>query len=121
MKKIYKKCAFLFAIMLLVIAGAADAVLTGTEKSSDQWNRQPGIQANISSAQRIQGEAVPEGLTKNAWGKIRAAIEQDRYQVQLDEQTGSYQAPNFSHGLQTVFTPEGFQVSLKTKEKRLQS
>jgi hypothetical protein len=78
-------------------------------------DKQPGIKANdpfLKASTTLRDlEAVPEGLTKTEWGKIRASIEKDQYRLHKDERTGEYKAPNHAHGLHAAFTRKGFQVS----------
>jgi hypothetical protein len=60
-----------------------------------------------------QGGEVPEGLTRQEWSGIRAAIERDRYRLRPCELEGKevYQAPNDAQGLQATFTPDGVEMS----------
>jgi hypothetical protein len=104
MKKFYGYYTLLFTMMILIITGSAGAFFTGDGKG-------------VASTTLSDREAVPEGLTKTEWGKIRASIERDRYRLHKDERTGAYQAPNHAHDLHATFTREGFEVSPRKGEK----
>ena len=84
-------------------------------------DRQTGIKANDTfvkaSTPLRDREAVPEGLTKTEWGKIRASIERDRYRLHKNDRTGKYQAFNYAHDLRATFTWEGFEVSPRKEDK----
>ena len=98
-------------MMILIITGSAGAFVTGDGKGFYGEDRQPGIKANDpfvkASTTLSDREAVPEGLTKAEWKKIRASIERDRYRLRKDDRTGEYQAPNYAHDLHATFTSEG--------------
>ena len=104
MKKFYGFCTILFTMMILLITGSAGAFFNEDGKG-------------VASTTLNNLEAVPEGLTKTEWGKIRASIERDRYRVHKDDRTGEYHAPNYAHSLHATFTLEGFQVSQRKEEK----
>ena len=95
MKKLYGYFT-MFSMMLVLIAGSADASFTGAEKSVYGGNSQAGVKAQApfvkASAAPGDRDAVPEGLTKAEWKKISTSIEQDRYRLHKDERTGEYQA-----------------------------
>jgi len=97
MKKIYGFYTLVFTMMILIITGSAGAFFTVDGKGVYGGDRQPGVKANDSflkaSTTLRDLEAVPEGLTKTEWGKIRASIEQDQYRLHKDDRTGEYQAP----------------------------
>ena len=121
MKKFYGFFTILFTMMILIITGSAGAFFTGDGKGVYVRDRQPGIKANdpfVKASTTLRDrEAVPEGLTKTEWGKIRASIERDRYRLHKDDRTGAYQAPNHAHSLDATFTREGFEVSPRKGKK----
>ena len=104
MKKICGFYTILFTMMILLITGSAGAFFIGDGKG-------------VASTTLRDREEVPEGLTKTEWGKIRASIELDRYQVHKDNCTGEYQAPNYAHDLHATFTRKGFEVSPRKGKK----
>jgi hypothetical protein len=114
MKKIYVFYTLVFTMMILIITGSAGAFFTSDGKGVYKG----GIKANDKALTTLRDlEAVPEGLTKTQWGKIRASIEKDQYRLHKDERTGEYKAFNHAHGLHAAFTGKGFQVSpLKGKD-----
>jgi hypothetical protein len=121
MKKFYGFYTILFTMMILIITGSAGAFFAGDGKGIYGGDRQPGIKANdpLVKASTPLGdrEAVPEGLTKTEWGKIRASIERDRYRLHKDDRTGSYQALNYAHDLHATFARKGFEVSPRNEKK----
>ena len=121
MKKLYGFYTILFTMMILIITGSVGAFFTSDGKGVYGGDSQPDIKANDpflqASTTLRDRQAVPEGLTKTAWGKIRASIERDRYRLHMDERTGEYQAPNYAHSLHTTFTREGFEVRPREEEK----
>jgi hypothetical protein len=115
------KHRLLFNLIFLLLSLCIVNISFADEKEVYGGDRQPGIKANDSFAKASttlsDREEVPEGLTKTEWGKIRASIERDRYRLNKDDRSGEYQAPNYTHGLHTTFTREGFEVSPRKEEK----
>ena len=111
MKKFYGFYTIL-SMMILIITTSAGASFTGDGKGF--YGNDPLVKASTTLIDR---EEVPEGLTKTEWGKISASIERDRYRIQKDDRTGTYQAPNHAHGLDATFSREGFDVSPRKGKK----
>lgn len=107
MKKFYRFYTLLFTMMILFVAASAGAFLSGDSQPAEILF----LKASTASTAPVDREAVPEGLTKTAWGKICASIERDQYRLHEDNRTGVYQAPNHAHGLHATFTREGLEVS----------
>ena len=60
--------------------------------------------------QRPTGERQPGGVSSDAWKKIKASIERDRYRIRQPEETQAYSAFNYAQDLHVIFTPEGFET-----------
>ena len=118
-----KLCCFsaLLLMMILNTTGNAGAYFACVGESFYGGVTQRSIKENgpfIKASPNLgEREAVPRGLTKTAWGKIRASVERDRYRLHRDERTGGYQAPNYAHGLHFAFTRQGFEVSPRKGEE----
>jgi FG-GAP repeat protein len=121
MKRAYRIWTTLVPMIVLMLATNAGAHFSDVEKGVNGTGSQNGIRLDnpltTSPAPKIDSEAVPEGLTATAWGKIKAAIERDRYRVQKDDQTGRYTTPNTAHGLNANFTEGGLVVKPCTGEQ----
>ena len=120
MKKYYEFYTILFTMMILIITTNAGAFFTGEGKGVYGGDRQPGIKANdplVKASTTLRDrEAVPEGLTKTEWGKIRATIEWDQYRLHAGKHKNMYQATNHAQGMGFTFTPEGLEVRLKKQK-----
>ena len=94
MKKFYGFYPILFTMMILIIITSGGASFAGDGKGVYGGDRKPGIKANDplveASATLGDREAVPEGLTKTEWGKIRATIELDQYRLHTGKHKNMY-------------------------------
>ncbi len=117
MKKFYGVYLVLLTIAILIITGQTSAFFIDDGKSFYGGDKKPGIKANDNlvkaSTTFRDREAVPEGLTKTEWGKIRAVIERDQYRLHTGKHKNIYQATNHAQNMSFTFTPEGLEVRLK--------
>ena len=120
MKRFYGFYTILFTMMILIITTSAGAFFAGDRKGVFGGDREPSIKANdplVKASTTLRDrEAVPEGLTKTEWGKIRATIERDQYRFHTGKHKNMYQATNHAQGMSFTFTSEGLEVRLKKQK-----
>jgi len=66
----------------------------------------PAGETNLGS-QRVQPGETPQGLPADAWQRMLAAIRQDRYRIQPNQEEAGYRATNHSQALDITFIGTG--------------